>query len=121
MNPKLITVAAVLTLVGCSVSTPPATPTVSAPAAQKITLNVGAFGADQISYTDPTAPGGVRTEQLPGFMTPVSHKITVDKGTTVAVALSGYADRPVTQCTITDETDRLVYVRGKDSCMFVAR
>ncbi|UOX85300.1 hypothetical protein MUY14_26285 [Amycolatopsis sp. FBCC-B4732] len=122
MKLTIIIAAAALTLAACSSTSTdiPASPTGSEPVAEKVTLTVGGLGADQIAYTDPTASGGVRTEQIPGLSTPVSHKITVDKGSTVSVTLSGFADRPVTECTITDATDQVVYIRGKDQCTYVA-
>lgn len=113
-----IIAAALMALAGCSTSTPPAAPTTTAPAAQTVTLTVDANGADQIAYTDPSAPGGVKTQEVSGVF---SAKTTVPKGSTVAVTLSGFDGHPVTECTITDATDQLVYVKGKDSCTYVAR
>lgn len=116
---KLTIIAvALVALAGCSTSTPPAATTTAAPPVQTVTLTVDANGADQISYTDPSAPGGVKTQEMSGVFTA---KTTVPKGSTVAVTLSGFEGHPVTECTITDETDQLVYVKGKDSCTYVAQ
>lgn len=107
--------AAAAAAVACSSSTPaaPAGP----PPTVTVKLTIDAGGADKVSFTDPGAPGGVRTTDLGQVG---SFKTSVPKGTTVAVTLSGLAGYVVTTCSITDETDQLVYVRGRDTCSFVA-
>ncbi len=85
-----------------------------------VTLNVGGFGGEHVSYTDPSVPGGVGSETLPNSRTPFSSKIVVPKGSTVAITWSGTADAVLIRCTVTDETDRLVLVEGKENCSYVA-
>ncbi|MFE0028499.1 hypothetical protein [Amycolatopsis sp. NPDC059021] len=98
------------------VSTPARVP---APPIPMITVTIGALGARQITFTDPMAPGGLRREELTPHSAK-SFKVKIPLGMTITVTLSGFDGHPVTECSIGDETEGQVYVRGTDSCSYVA-
>ncbi|MFD8495534.1 hypothetical protein [Amycolatopsis sp. NPDC059657] len=108
--------AATLTACGSDPApTPPATPT---PAAQMVTVQIGATGAGHVAYTDPAGPGGVTAKDV-SPMDVLRVPVTVPKGSTVTVTTS----RPATGgavCQIMDATGQLELTKGTDSCSVVA-
>lgn len=119
MNTRTGIAAAVvaLALVGtrCGGAQPAAPP----PGPAMVTVTVGMSEAQQMTYTDPAAPGGLGTVTQETF-DPAVARVTVPRGTTVTVDVS--QPLPVgPQCWISDATDRLVYVRGTDLCRTVAQ